>query len=92
MKAALRPGSANLARDPSFTTVLDSASLSQPLLHGKSADGSLNEPGDKSSLPRAPPVPELSEAFAILAWWLRLQVPSATVHPSWTEALSNISG
>ena len=91
MKAALRPGSGNLLAHPPLMHALDSGSLSQPLLYGKSADGSLSESGDKSSLPKAPVIPELAETFAILSWWLRLQGASAVAHPSWVEALSSIS-
>ena len=92
MKAALRPGSGTLTNPGPLTRALDSGSLSQPLLYGKSADGSLSEAGDQSNLPKLPLVPELAEAFAVLAWWLRLQVTSAVAHPSWSEALSNICG
>ena len=90
MKAALRPGSSNASLFPPLTHALDSGSLSQPLLYGKSADGGLSEAGDKSSLPKAPVVPELAELFAILAWWLRLQAATAVAHPSWVEALTNV--
>ena len=92
MKAALRPSSGKLARPSPIERNLDSGSLSQPLLYGKSADGSLSEAGDQPLQPKLPVVPELAEAFAILAWWLRIQVPSAVTHPSWSEALSNIAG